>query len=250
MSIGLNSDLEVADRKLHLQTSVEDQQIIASLFDGGVLIFKKRFALERQEASEALENKISRVHELVKADVEMLFHIAEKVRNSKHLPSMRRLGHLFFDKGFYADAVEQLSEVIKSQPDDEELEIELATALLLSGNAQSALRYAEKAAEKKPDYPDFQLLLAKINWRLKRFDESRERIYRALSLNPQYWDAYFYTRRSISRKCRNGSGSCQFTSSDRTTQGSRAAIAQSTENEFRASCRQACQSDRKSQAWR
>ncbi|MDZ7369988.1 MAG: tetratricopeptide repeat protein [candidate division KSB1 bacterium] len=187
----MNSELAIADRKFHLQTSVDDHQIVSSLFDGGALVFKKRFPIETQTESDALENRINRIHDLVKADVEMLFHIAEKVKSSKHLPSMRRLGHLFFEKGFYSDAVAQLSAVIAHQPEDEELEIELATALLYAGDAQKALYYAEKAAAKKPSYPDLQLLLAKINWRLDRFDEARDCINQALSLNPKYWDAYF-----------------------------------------------------------
>ncbi len=192
MSIGLNSDLALSERRLHLQSSYleESRTVAVSVFDGGVMLFQRRYPVHCALGTAEIEQQVQQLHELVSTDIELLFHMAEKVRESDHLPSIRRLGHLFYEKGFYREAVEQLEYAAKADTDDE-LELELAKAYFKKGDLQKALERAEAAAEKKPAYPDLQLLLAKIYWGLQRFDEARSAFKKAAALNERYWGAYY-----------------------------------------------------------
>lgn len=193
IDIGINCDIEVAKRKLHLQTSysADTRKAIVSVFDGGVLVFRNDFAVNGIAEESALEQQVRQYHDLVRADIELLFHMAERVRESKHLPSLKHLGHLFLIKGFYAEAIEQLESVKSMGVADAELVFELAKAYFKQGDYPAALREAESAALLKPEYPDVQLLLAKIYWRTGQFEQARACFQKAAGLNDKYWDAWF-----------------------------------------------------------
>jgi tetratricopeptide (TPR) repeat protein len=193
MEIGLNSEIEVSKRKLHLQTSysADTQKASVSVFDGGVLVFRSDFSVSGVAEDVALEHKVRLYHDLVKADIELLFHMAEKVRDSKHLPSIKHLGHLFFEKGFFFEAIEQFECVKSADETDSDVDFELAKAYYKQGDYESAYRQLTSAAGKKPAYPDIQLLMAKVFWHLKKFDQARSFFQKAAKMNERYWDAYF-----------------------------------------------------------
>lgn len=193
MEIGLNSDIEVSKRKLHLQTSysVDTQKATVAVFDGGVLVFRSDFSVSGVAEDAGLEHKVRLYHDLVKADIELLFHMAERVRDSKHLPSIKHLGHLFFEKGFFSEAIQQFEYVKSADDTDNDLDFELAKAYYKQGDYESAYRQLTSAVGKKPAYPDIQLLMAKVVWHLKRFDQARSFFHKAVQMNEKYWDAYF-----------------------------------------------------------
>ena len=107
--VGLNSDIDVSSRKLHIQTSfVQEQQCAnVTIFDGGSLVKKRSFQINESDSASHVEKEVKQYHELVKTDIELLFHMADKVRTSNHLHSIIHLGQLFLERGFYDEAVEQ-----------------------------------------------------------------------------------------------------------------------------------------------
>lgn len=191
--IGLNSDIHVADRTLHLQTSYNDgrQSANVSIFDGGTMINKKEFSVKDSSSTAQIEKEVTQFHELVKTDVELLFHMAQKVDNSKHLPSITHLGHLFLERGFYKEAIQQFEYAKEIGGNEVNSDVELSKAYFYGENYDAAEEQLATAIEKFPDYPDLQLLLAKIYWKQERYAESRTHFDRAVEINEGYWDAYF-----------------------------------------------------------
>ncbi len=191
--IGLNSDIEVANRKLHLQTSYHHDKRCASvaIFDGGVLVNKKEFAVKAPDSPKHIEKEVTQFHDLVKTDVQLLFHMAEKVDSSKHLPSITHLGHLFLERGFYDEAIQQFEYAKQIGGDEVNSDIELSKAYFFKGDYAAAAQQLQRAIEKYPDYPDLHLLLAKTYWNRQQFVEARKHFNQATALNEEYWDAHY-----------------------------------------------------------
>jgi len=192
-NIGLNSDIHVANKKLHLQTSYfEDKQCArVSVFDAGTMVNKNEFTIKKADSAAHIEKQVAQFHDLVKTDIELLFHMAEKVDDSKHLPSITHLGHLFLERGFYKEAIEQFQLGGKIGGDEVNSDIELSKAHFFSGDFAAAEERLTAAIERYPDYPDLHLLLAKTYWNQQRFEQARTHFDRATAINENYWDAYY-----------------------------------------------------------
>ena len=199
IDIGLNSDIHVANRKLHLQTSYIEEKKAASvsIFDAGVIVSKKEFAVKDPNTAAQIEKEVLQFHELVKTDVELLFHMAEKVDASKHLPSITHLGHLFLERGFHMEAIEQFELAKEMGGDEVNSDIELSKAYFFGGKYPEAEKQLVEAIEKFPEYPDLHLLLAKTCWNQQRFVEARTHFDRATDINDGYWDAYYSLANSL-----------------------------------------------------
>ncbi|RPI03398.1 MAG: tetratricopeptide repeat protein [Calditrichaeota bacterium] len=191
--IGLNSDLEVAKRKLHLQTSYspEAHQASVTIFEGGLFLNRRDFGIDDSNHEGDLEHKVRQCHDLVRADIELLFHMAESVRASKHPPSIKHLGHLFLEKGFIEEAVEEFETVKRIDGVELDIDLELARAYYKKGDYDAAMALLKVMAEKRPTYPDVQLLLGRSLWQLKQYAQARQHFQKALQLNEKYWDAHY-----------------------------------------------------------
>lgn len=193
LDVGLNSDIAVAARKLHVQTSFVEEKQCASVivFDGGFLVKKRNFQIKNIESPARLEKLVRQFHELVKTDIELLFHMAEKVRASNHLPSISHLGQLFLERGFYDEAIAQFELAKKIGGEKVNSDIDLAKAYYNKGDYNSAYLQLSAAIERYPNYPDLHLQLGKTLWRQERFAAARRQFNKALALNENYWDAHF-----------------------------------------------------------
>ena len=193
LDFGLNSNIYVDERKLHLQTSyIEEKHVVAvAIFDAGTMVNKKEFAAKEPYTAEHIEKEVAHYHELVKTDIELLFHMTEKVNSTKHLPSIAHLGHLFLERGFYQKAVRQFEFAREIGGMKVSSEIELSKAYFYSGDYDSAEKQLLVLIEKNPDYPDLHLLLAKTYWNQQRFIEAHKHFDRAIEINEGYWDAYY-----------------------------------------------------------
>lgn len=191
--IGFNSDLDVSKRKLHVQTSYDRDRSLArvTIFDGGTLLSKREFRVEENPVEFSINDEITHYHELVKTDIELLFLVADKVKSSKHLPSINRLGSLFLERGLYNEAIEQLLFARKIGKDGNVSEYELGLAYFKKADYVSAADLLISALENSPDYPDIHLLLGKTYWHLENFALALKEIKKATDLNKNYSEALY-----------------------------------------------------------
>ncbi len=193
LDVGLNSDIAVSERNLHIQTSYvkENQSASVTVFDGGSLVKKRSFVIHDIESEDRLEFHVKQFHDLVKSDIELLFHMAERVKTSNHLDSILHLGQLFLERGFYDEAIEQFEHAKEIAGDEVELDTDLAKAYYQKGDFQAAYLQLMSAIERTPNYPDLHLQLGKTLWNQERFADARQHFNKAIDLNENYWDAYY-----------------------------------------------------------
>ncbi|HNR68507.1 MAG TPA: tetratricopeptide repeat protein [bacterium] len=189
--IGFNNNLRVGKRKLHVQTVflAKEKKATSSVFENGRLIDKRETAFDSAAAD--LEKEVKQFHQLVLSDLEMLFFVQDKVEQSKIPDSIQKLGVLFLEKGFIDEAVEQLRNAVKMDPDLPNCFLNLGQALFRKGEYSQALENLMKSAERNPDYPDVHLAIGKCHWQMGDYPLAISTVQKALDLNPDYHEAYF-----------------------------------------------------------
>ena len=191
--LSFNNNLRVGKRKLHVQTTFlsDARRITSSIFDGGQLIDKREMIVDEGIASKQVEKEVRNFHQWVVSDIEVLFSISKKVQESRHVASIKKLGQLFFEKGFYDEAIQQFNFALKVDPGAENCHYSIGQAFYKKGAYAAALEKLLVAAEKKPEYPDLHFLLAKTHWEMGHHVLAIRELEHAVALNEVYNQAFF-----------------------------------------------------------
>jgi len=192
-TFGLNSNIRVGAKTLHVQTSFhQDSQIIsASIFDGGEILDVRELRIDEDILQTQYEQELNQFHEYVISDLELLFSIADKVNQSRDVPSKKNLGLLFLNKGFNHEAIEHFKFVREQTSEKEGCNYELGKAYYNTGDFETALEYLKTAIIELPHYADIHLLVAKSYKELGQYKFTINHLQKAISLNNNYHEAYF-----------------------------------------------------------
>ncbi len=192
--IGLNSNLKVGNRQLHIQTSYnsDNQLAVSCIFDAGALLDTREAPLSKDDISSSrLKREVKQFHDLVLSDIELLFDVATKVESSKQFSSVKRLGLLFLEKGFFSEAIAAFEQASELGSDKDCCNYEHGKALFYNKEYDKAIEKLEIAVDKNPEYADLQLLYGKCQWMLKNVLAGIEHIKKSFEINPDYHKAYF-----------------------------------------------------------
>ena len=191
--IGLNSDLRVGKQKLHIQTSFEDesQRVLVQVFDGGQLLDQRESLLKENLASDQIREKVSHFHGLVTSDIQLLLVAATKVKNSQDVASLKKVGLLCLEKGFYDQAIGLLQTAQKMEPQNGCCLLEIGRAFFKKGDYEKAAKCLLSAIVKNPKYPDLNYLLAQTYWKDEKYEQAIFQLEKAVSINPDYHQAYY-----------------------------------------------------------
>ncbi len=191
--IGFNNTIKVGKRKLHIETALAPDKscIYSSIFDDGELIDKQELTPDDNLDEKELEKETKQFHTFVISDLELLFHVADKVKESKNASSVFKLALLFFEKNFYSEAIQQFKLALKLDPHIENGHFMLGQALLKNQEYKAAVNHLEKALEATPDYPDVHLFLAKAYWAFEEYVKAIQALEKAVELNPKYHEAFY-----------------------------------------------------------
>jgi len=192
-AFGLNSNIRVGTKTLHVQTSFhQDSQIFsASVFDGGEILDVRELRIDEDILQTQCEKELNQFHEYVISDLELLFSIADKVNQSNDIPSKKNLGLLFLNKGFNHEAIKHFKFVREQTNEKEGCNYELGKAYYKTGNFETALQYLKTAIIEFPHYADIHLLIAKTYKELGQYKFTINHLQKAISLNNNYHEAYF-----------------------------------------------------------
>ena len=191
--LGLNSDLRVGKKKLHIQTSFNEETriAIAEIFEGGRIVDRRETVFDADISESRFQKEVKQFHGLVISDLELLFFVARQVRASKSISSITKLGKLFLQKGFYKEAIEQFLLVQKLETDSRCCYNELGQACFASGDYTAAMENFLQAIDMNPNYPDLYLYLARAYWKLEKFSLAIVQLNKAIQLNKEYHIAYY-----------------------------------------------------------
>ena len=191
--LGLNSDLRVGKKKLHIQASfnTETRIAIAEIFEGGRIVDRRETVFDADISESRFQKEVKQFHGLVISDLELLFFVARQVRASKSISSITKLGKLFLQKGFYKEAIEQFLLVQKLETDSRCCYNELGQACFASGDYTAAMENFLQAIDMNPNYPDLYHYLAKAYWKLEKYSLAIIQLNKAIKLNKDYHSAYY-----------------------------------------------------------
>ena len=197
--LGLNRDVRLGKKRLHIQTSYSEEtgKIVVEVFDGGKLVLKKIATISESPTQPRIKEEVQNFTDFVISDLELVFSIANKVRQAGDIEAIKRLGQIFLAKGFYDEAVEHFRLAQKLEPGKKCCSFELGQALFEKGDYEGALEELQQAAELNPNYPDVLLLLGRTCWKMKQYDLGIRQLQRAVTLNPDYHQAYFLLGRYL-----------------------------------------------------
>jgi len=191
--LGLNSDLRVGKKKLHIQTSFNEETriAIAEIFEGGRIVDRRETVFDADISESRFQKEVKQFHGLVISDLELLFFVARQVRSSKSISSIKKLGKLFLQKGFYEEAIEQFLLVEKLEENSNCCYRDLGQAYYASGDYAAAVENFLLAIDMNPNYPDLYLHLAKTYWKLQKYSLAIIQLHKAIKLNKEYHRAYY-----------------------------------------------------------
>jgi tetratricopeptide (TPR) repeat protein len=192
-AIGLNSDLCVGKRKLHLQTTFQEdaRTVLAQIFDNGQLLGKRQTVIEENVPAENLNDEVSQLHDIVLSDIELLLVVAQKTKSSKDIASIKKVGSLLLENGFYDEAIEQFQALKKLDKNNTFCFTENGKALLNKGEYVKAIENFSSAIELNPNYPDLYLLAAEAFWANEEYENAIKQLLKAIDINPEYHQAYY-----------------------------------------------------------
>ncbi len=198
---GMNSNLTVGERKLHVQTaySRSTSKIISTIFEDGRVIEAREEAVRGKIGEKELKQRVETFHHQTVEDLEMLFFIADKVRQVKHAVSCNKLGLVFLRRGFYREAIQFFQLALQADPKLADVFNNLGRALLKDGQLDKAEEFLRKGLELESGYADLYLHLGVVYYRRDNFLEALQNLMRALEINPTYFDAHYYLGQTLLR---------------------------------------------------
>lgn len=105
-------------------------------------------------------------------------------------PVHRKLGLALFAAKDYAAAVKPLSVALLKKPDDLDLRLKTARALLESGDFQKCVELARDSAKRFPKAAELPSLAVIAFARMKKFGDAQAQFEKALAIDPAFPDAH------------------------------------------------------------
>jgi len=191
--LGLNNDVLAGGRRFHVQTAYSEGAgtITSQIFDNGRIVVKQEMAVDGGASSETLSGQLSAMHQEMMAEMEMLFYIAEKVRQAKHPVSCNKLGLVFLSKNLFDDAVTQFQAAIALDREFAQAYKNLGMAFVLKKDFAAAEEALRRAVELSREYADLYNYLGLALLEQKKYEEALSALSAALEVNPGYHEAHF-----------------------------------------------------------
>ncbi len=104
----------------------------------------------------------------------------------------KKLAEIYKELGNIGSAYEELSEVIKINPDDIETRMEMSRLLIKRELWDKAIVELQALLARAPEHVEALYYLGMVNFRLERFVEAKEKLTKAVTLNPNHKKAHFY----------------------------------------------------------
>lgn len=190
--LGLNSDVQAGGHRFHVQTShsASNGKIISHIFDHGRIVAQRDVPVSGDAEDAQLSKKLHAVHQDMVAEMELLFHISEKVREVKHPLSCLKLGQLFLEKNLLDDAIAALELALTLNMDSPDAYNHLGNAYLRRGDYTKSEEVLRAGLARAPKYADTYCQLSAAYLEQEKFFEAIQACETALQINPKFLRAH------------------------------------------------------------
>lgn len=191
--LGLNSNLNVGARRLHIQTSFSGSTstIIANIFDNGRVVEAREIHVSSGEINGDLDKRIREIHQSIVSDIELLFYVSEKVRQVKHAVSCNKLGLVFLNRGFLEEAIQFFTLAVEVEKNFAEAYANLGRCYFKKNELERAEEIFVEGLSSGKKYADLHLNLGTVYIARGKYIDAVKAIENALELNPSYFEAHY-----------------------------------------------------------
>jgi len=191
--LGLNNDVLVGGHRFHVQTtySATSEKILSHIFDNGRVIERREVGVTEEVKNSALPKKLKVVHQEMISEMELLYYIAEKVRQVRHPMSCIKLGLVFASKNLLDDAVAFFQMAAELDPNSPEVYCNLGAAYLRRGDFVNAETILRKGVQLAPRFADLHHHLGVACLDQRKFPPALEALRTALDINGNFFQAHF-----------------------------------------------------------
>jgi len=188
-----SSHVKFGKRKLLVQTEYDPaHQIVGvTVADSGQVIDSREYLVDSSAEQDPKDPQVRQCHDLVLADLELLYSTIKNVQATPDADAHARLGTLLLDKGLIEEAVDIFAALLSLDAEYENGHYLLGKALFKKGDYDGALSHLEIAVEKTPDYPDVLLWISRVHRQRGDFSRAIQRARTSLEINPDYHEALY-----------------------------------------------------------
>jgi tetratricopeptide (TPR) repeat protein len=192
--LGLNNDVLVGGRRFHVQTtySANNEKILSHIFDNGRVIERREVAVTDEVRNATLPKKLKVVHQEMISEMELLYYIAEKVRQVRHPMSCTKLGLVFMGKNLLDDALVFFQMAAELDPNSPEVYCNLGYVNLRRGDFATAEAILRKGVQLAPGFADLHHHLGVACMEQRKFPASLQALRTALDINANFFQAHFH----------------------------------------------------------
>jgi len=192
--LGLNNDVLVGGHRFHVQTtySASNEKILSHVFDNGRVIERREVGVAEEVRNSTLPKKLKVVHQEMIGELELLFYIAEKVRQVRHPMSCLKLGLVFMGKNLLDDSVAFFQMAAELEPNSPEVYCNLGYAYLRRGDFANAEMVLRKGVQLAPRFADLHHHLGVACLEQRKFSPALEALRTALDINANFFQAHFH----------------------------------------------------------
>ncbi|NOX37815.1 MAG: hypothetical protein GXO78_09800 [Calditrichaeota bacterium] len=206
--VGLNSNLEVDQRKFHIQTStnIDGGFIKSEVFEQGRLLYSELYYYERrrQQDDKGLERRIRQLadqfHRTIVEEIEALFHISERVNQENDAQAHEKIGRIFLFMHVYDKAEFHFSRAMELDPQRYSSGVYLGRTYYRQRKFQQAHAVLSNLLKYNIQYPDFYNLFGLISLERKQYIQALQYLKQALHYNPEYVEAHVNLMRVLLRR--------------------------------------------------
>jgi tetratricopeptide (TPR) repeat protein len=172
--------------------SANSEKILSHIFDNGRVIERREVGVTEEIKSAALPKKLKVVHQEMISEMELLYYIAEKVRQVRHPVSCMKLGLVFMSKNLLDDAVAFFQMAAELEPNLPEVYCNLGYVNLRRGDFANAEVVLRKGLQLAPRFADLHHHLGVACMEQRKFAPALEALRTALDINANFFQAHFH----------------------------------------------------------
>ncbi len=197
--LGLNGDVNAGGHRFHVQTaySAGNERLVSLVFEQGRILDRRELVCSGETETGALSSKLRAFHLETMAEMELWFHISEKVRRAKHPPSCLRLGAVFLEKNLPEEAMAVLQLAVELSPEFPEAHQGLGRVFLRQRDFARAEEMFRRGLQLAPEYADLHHDLALVLLEQDRLLEALTCCEAALQINPKFSQAHVLLARAL-----------------------------------------------------
>jgi tetratricopeptide (TPR) repeat protein len=193
-SFGIDTRIrtEKGDYLIETYAAPHEAKVVSEVFFEGKIVEIKEVPYEMKISEAGIIKLIQKLQNSVISDLSNLFNLDEAMRRKATADGLYKIGRLFFKRKLIDRAKLSYEECIALDPYYADAYRDLSRIMTLDENFSAAEEFIVKGLRIRPERADYHFQLGRINYAQKKNAEAERQFSKALVLNSDYAEAYYY----------------------------------------------------------